>query len=68
MIKVLVQVVSGRFLLSVLKQLGTFVLRAINAGFQNGELSITQQYGLKVCIPKENKSRDYLKTGDLLLY
>ena len=43
------------------KQLGTFVLRAINAGFQNGELSITQQHGLIVCIPKENKSRNYLK-------
>ena len=42
------------------KQLGTFVLRAINAGFQNGELSITQ-HGLIVCIPKENKSRNYLK-------
>ena len=43
------------------KQLGTFVLRAINAGFHNGELSITQQHGLIVCIPKENKSKNYLK-------
>ena len=43
------------------KQLDTFLLRAINAGFQNGELSITLQHGLIVCIPKENKSRNYLK-------
>ena len=37
------------------KQLDTFLLRAINAGFQNGELSITLQHGLIVCISKENK-------------
>ena len=46
------------------QQLGTFVLRAINAGFQNGELSITQQDDIIVCIPKKNKSRNYIKTGD----
>ena len=43
------------------KQLGTFVVRAINFGFLKGELSVTQQHGLVVCIPKENKCRKYLK-------
>ena len=43
------------------KQLGNFVVRAINLGFLQGELSITQQNGLIVCIPKENKCRKYLK-------
>ena len=43
------------------KQLGTFVVRAINFGFLKGELSVTQQHGLIVCIPKENKCRNYLK-------
>ena len=45
------------------KQLGTFVVRAINYGFLR-EFSVTQQHGLIVCIPKENKCRNYLKTGD----
>ena len=43
------------------KQLGNFVLRSINYGFLQGELSITQKNGLIVCIPKENKSRNVLK-------
>ena len=43
------------------KQLGNFVVRAINLGFLQGELSITQQNGLIVCIPKENKCRNNLK-------
>ena len=43
------------------KQLGNFVVRAINYGFSQGELSITQQQGLIVCIPKENKCKKFLK-------
>ena len=43
------------------KQLGNFVLRSINYGFLQVELSITQKNGLIVCIPKENKSRNVLK-------
>lgn len=42
-------------------QLGDFVVRAVNYGLVHGELSITQQQGLIVCIPKENKSRLLLK-------
>ena len=43
------------------KQLGNFVVRAINYGFIQGELTITQQKGLIVCIPKENKCKKFLK-------
>ena len=60
--EVLVQVFfSADFYKVFWKQLGIFVLRATNAGFQNVDLSITQQHGLIVCIPKDNKSRNYLK-------
>lgn len=52
---------SAEFFKTFWKQLGTFVVRAINLGFLQGELSITQQQGLIVCIPKENKCRKYLK-------
>ena len=43
------------------KQLGNFVVRSINFGFLQGELSVTQKNGLIVCIPKENKCRNALK-------
>ena len=52
---------SADFFKAFWKQLGTFVVRAINFGLLQGELSITQQRGLIVCIPKENKCRNYLK-------
>ena len=52
---------STDFFKAFWKQLGTFVVRAINFGLLQGELSITQQRGLIVCIPKENKCRNYLK-------
>ena len=41
--------------------LGTFLVNAINYGFQNGELSITQREGVVTCIPKGNKCKKYLK-------
>ena len=55
--------VFSRVLQSVLETVRYICIESniINAGFQNGELSITQQHGLIVCIPKENKSRNYLK-------
>ena len=43
------------------KQLGDFILRSVNYGFQKGELSITQREGIITCIPKENKPRQFLK-------
>ena len=38
-----------------------FSAEFLQSVLENGELSITQQHGLIVCIPKENKSRNYLK-------
>ena len=39
------------------KQIGYFVIRSINYGFTNGELSVTKKQGIITCLPKENKSR-----------
>ena len=41
--------------------IGHFVIRSINYGFKNDELSITQKQGIITCIPKENKSRFQVK-------
>ena len=41
--------------------IGKFVLRAINKGYQNGKMSITQRQGVIVCIPKEDKPKQYMK-------
>ena len=43
------------------RQLGYFVLRAINFGYKKGQLSITQRQGIIICIPKENKPKHFLK-------
>ena len=52
---------SADFFKAFWKQLGTFVVRAINFRLLQGELSITQKRGLLVRIPKENICRNYLK-------
>lgn len=41
--------------------LGQFMLRAINYGFEKGELSESQKQGVITCIPKGNKDKQYLK-------
>ena len=43
------------------KDLGHFVERAINYGYRQEELSITQKQGLIICTRKENKNRHFLK-------
>ena len=43
------------------KDIGGFVVRSINEGFKRGEMSITQKEGIIVCLPKEEKPREYLK-------
>lgn len=42
------------------RELGTFVLRAINYSYETGEFSVAQQDGIITLIPKENKSRHLL--------
>ena len=41
-------------------KLGPFVVRTLNDSFRKGELSITQKQGIIVCLPKGDKSREYL--------
>lgn len=43
------------------KQLGNFVVRSINLGYINGQLSITQRQGIITCIPKGDKQRHFIK-------
>ena len=43
------------------KQLGYFVVRSLNDGFNNSDLSATQKEGLIVCIPKGEKPKEYIK-------
>ena len=37
--------------------LGAFLLKSINEGFDKGDLSITQKEGIITCIPKGDKSK-----------
>ncbi len=41
--------------------LGKFILRSINYGLNEGQMSITQKQGIITCIPKGDKPRQYLK-------
>jgi hypothetical protein len=41
--------------------IGHFLLRSINEGYTNGQLSITQQQGIITCIPQKGKPRNYHK-------
>jgi len=43
------------------KQLGHFIIRAINCGYEKGELSVTQKEGIIICIPKGDKPRQFIK-------
>ena len=52
---------SSEFFKFFWKQLGHFVVRSINYGFDMGELSTVQKEGIIICIPKENKPKQLLK-------
>jgi exonuclease III len=41
--------------------IGFFLVRSVNEGFTKGELSVTQKQGMIVCIPKEGKSKRFIK-------
>ena len=43
------------------EDLGHFLVKSINYGFDHRELSITQKEGIITCIPKGTKSKKYLK-------
>jgi len=44
-----------------INDLGVYLVRSLNDAFNSGKLSITQRQGVITCIPKANKSREYLK-------
>ena len=46
------------------KELGHFVARSLNYGFEHGQMSITQKQGIITCLPKGDKPRKFLKIGD----
>ena len=52
---------SSEFLKMFWKELGHFIVRSLNYGYDCGELSITQKQGIITCIPKEGKPRQYMK-------
>ena len=41
--------------------IGAFLLRSVNKGFQDEQLSVTQRQGVIVCIPKEDKPKQYIQ-------
>ena len=43
------------------KDIGHLLVRSINYGFRSGEMSITQKEGIITCIPKEDKSKQFLR-------
>ena len=42
------------------KNIGQFLVRSINYGFENNKLSITQRQGVITCLPKEGKNLQHL--------
>ena len=44
-----------------MEQLGNFIVRSLNFGYNKGELSVTQKQGITTCIPKEGKSKFDIK-------
>ena len=43
------------------KEIGHFVIRSLNYGFEHGQMSITQKQGIITCLPKGDKPRQFLK-------
>ena len=44
--------------------MGKFIHRSINFGYNKGEMSVTQKQGIITCIPKDDKPRQFMKIGD----
>ena len=42
-------------------QLGTFVVRSLNEGFEKKEMSTTQKEGVIICIPKGDRPKEFIK-------
>ena len=48
--------------------LGNFILRSLNFGYNNGNLSVTQKQGIITCLPKQDKNRFFLKLAAYLSF
>ena len=42
-------------------EVGQFVVRSLNYGFEQGQLSVTQRQGVITCLPKGDKPRQFLQ-------
>ena len=52
---------GAEFYLCFWRQIGGFVVRALNESFRDGEQSATQKQGIITCIPKGDKNKDFIK-------
>lgn len=52
---------SSEFYKKILKDLGSFITRAINNSYELLHFSETYKLGIITCIPKEGKPKQYLK-------
>ena len=43
------------------KDINPFLVRSFNHGYEKGHLSVTQRQGVITCLPKEGKSKFYIK-------
>ena len=41
--------------------IGVFLVRSVNYGFENEELSVTQMQGVITCVPKDKKPKQFIK-------
>ena len=51
----------AEFFLLFFSDLGVFLTRSINNGFEKNEMSVTQRQGVITCIPKEGKDKSFIK-------
>ena len=52
---------SAEFFKFFYNDIKTFIKRAINEGYREGKLSVTQRQGLITCLPKGDKPKQFLK-------
>ena len=52
---------TSEFYKKFFPDIGIFLVRSLNEGFNKGELSITQYQGVITCIPKEGKPKQFIK-------
>ena len=48
--------------------LGNFILRSLNFGYNNGNLSVTQKQGIITCLPKQDKNSFFEKLAAYLSF